>query len=70
VMNMRKRRTNGSLIDSSCTAAIIQLARLNAWQNANALVALESVMGKSASVYEWVRFTWPKRRLSVEVLVT
>jgi hypothetical protein len=40
VTNARKRKTNGCLIHSR-TAAIIQLARLNAWRNANALVALE-----------------------------
>jgi hypothetical protein len=38
VTNVRKRKTNGCLIHSPSTAAIIQLACV---QNANALVALE-----------------------------
>ena len=41
VMNVRKRRTNGSLLHSPRTAAIIQVARPSAWQNANTLVALK-----------------------------
>jgi hypothetical protein len=63
------RRGVGKLLLAASSAITAALAKMELDAT---LISRSSRISpeKSASVYECLRFTWPKNRLSVEVLVT